>query len=317
MRAIADYILRGRMQAVGITSLFSLLSLLMPPLAYLLSGVPVALVALRQGPVLAIQVMLGSMLLVMAFLIIIGVTPLLALSMALGVWLPVMFCAVYLRRSSSQAMLLLAAAIVAASYAAVIRLIVGDVAEWWREQLIPQLERALEQPDPQTMELLEALLPYVNSFVAAGLAFSLILAVLIARWWQAMLFNPGGFGEEFRAISLPRASVAVAVFCVFGALLLEGQFADLLRDWVFILVVLYLFQGISLCHAHVKQRGWGVHWLWALYLFLLFFPQTTLFVACLGFADAWLRGTQPRLVNGGNGPDSGSGGPPDGPDARS
>lgn len=314
MRVLADYILRGRMQAVGVTSLFSLLSLLVPPLAYLLSGVPVALVALRQGPVAAIQVMFGSMLLVMAFLIIAGMTPLLGLSLVLGVWLPVMFCALYLRRSAAQAMLLVAAGLVAAAYAGVIRLVVGDVSEWWREQLLPQLERALaEQPDPQTLELLEALLPYVNSLVAAGLAFSLILSVLVARWWQSMLFNPGGFGAEFRAISLPRASVAVAVACMFGALLLDGQFADLLRDWVFVLVVLYLFQGVSLCHAYVRQRGWGVQWLWALYLLLLFFPQTMLFIACLGFADAWLRGTQPRLVDSGNDPDSGS----DGPDGRS
>jgi hypothetical protein len=306
VRALASYILRGRMQAVGVTSLLSLLSLLMPPLAYLLSGVPVALVALRQGPVAAIQIMFGSMLLVMAFLIIVGMTPLLGLSLVLGVWLPVVFCAVYLRRSASQAMLLLAAGIVAAGYAGIIRLVVGDVAEWWGEQLMPQLERALAEPvDPQTLELLESLLPYINGIVAAGLAFSLVSSVLIARWLQAMLFNPGGFGQEFRAISLPRVVVAVAAVCLFSALLLDGEFAGLLRDWVFVMVVLFLFQGLSLCHAHVRERGWKAHWLWALYLLLLFFPQTMLFIACLGFADAWLRGSQPRLIEGDN--DNGSG----------
>ena len=43
------------MQAAAIISLTAMLSLLMPPLAYLLSGVPVGLVTLRRGPAIGMQ----------------------------------------------------------------------------------------------------------------------------------------------------------------------------------------------------------------------------------------------------------------------
>ena len=56
MRAIGNYILRGRLQAIGVISFLTIFSLLFPALAYLMSGVPVALVTLRKGGQIGIQV---------------------------------------------------------------------------------------------------------------------------------------------------------------------------------------------------------------------------------------------------------------------
>lgn len=290
MHALAGYILRGRLQAIGITSLFGFLSLVIPPAAYLLSGVPVALVTLCIGPVAGIQVMLGSLLVLALGLAVVGAPPVLGLSLVLGIWVPVIFSATCLRRSNSQAVMLLSAAAVAAGYVAMLHLAVGDVTMWWRGQLEPHLQELLAQrQDLSAEQLLEGLMPFMNGMIAAGLVLSLGITVMLARWAQALLYNPGGFGTEFRALLLPRWLVVATVTALAGAILLENPLASWLKDLVFIGMTLFLFQGLALCHLQVKVRGWAVHWLWLMYALLLLLPQFILFVASMGFADAWLR----------------------------
>lgn len=304
MRALAGYILRGRMQAIAVTSLFGFLALVIPPAAYLLSGVPIALVTLRIGITAGIQVMLGALLVLVLGLIIMGSPPVLALGMVLGVWLPVTLCAASLHYSHSQAKMLLTAAGIAAAYIALLHIMLGDLTEWWRSQLLPPLEQALQgRSDITAEQLLEGMMPFINGMVAAGLVFSLGISVMLGRWLQAMLFNPGGFGEEFRSLILPRWLVVATVAALAGAILLEGSIAGWLRDLVFITMTLFLFQGLALCHLQVKVRGWAVHWLWLLYALLVLLPQFVLFVASMGLADAWLRNgrslTPPNNGNGG------------------
>lgn len=312
MRALAAYILRGRLQAISITSAFGFLSLVIPPAAYLFSGVPVALVTLRVGPWAGIQVMLGSLLILVAGLLLMGLPATLAVSLVLGIWLPVVFCASYLRRSESQAVMLQAAAAVAAGYVGMLRLAIADVDDWWRRQLEPHIEQLLANRQDLTVEqLLEGVVPFINGMIAAGLVFSLAVTILLARWAQALLYNPGGFGAEFRALLLPRWLVVATVAALAGAILMENRLAGWLKDLVFIAMTLFLFQGLALCHLQVKARGWAVHWLWLMYAILVLLPQFVLFVASMGFADAWLRRTQGRLP-GQNGPDSGD----DGDDRR-
>lgn len=290
MRALAGYILRGRMQAISITSLFGFLSLVIPPAAYLLSGVPVGLVALRIGPVAAIQVMLGSLLILVAGLLLLGAPPLLAISLVLGIWLPVVFCATCLRRSESQAVMLLSAAAVAGGYVGMLRIAIDDIPGWWRTQLEPVLQQLLaDRQDLSAEQLMEGMLPFVNGMIAAGLVFSLAVTVMLARWAQGLLYNPGGFGTEFRALLLPRWLVVATVAALAGAILMDNRLAGWLKDLVFIGMTLFLFQGLALCHLQVKVRGWAVHWLWLLYALLILLPQFVLFVASMGFADAWLR----------------------------
>lgn len=290
MRALASYILRGRLQAIGVTSLFGFLALIIPPAAYLLSGVPVALVTLRVGPLAGVQVMLGASLILVLGLLLMGSPPALALAMVLGVWLPVIFCAAGLRYSQSQTRMLLLVGGLAAAYVATLYIVLGDVTGWWRAQLAPVLEQALaDRPDITVEQLLEGMTPFINGMIAAGLIISLTATVMLGRWLQAMLFKPGGFGEEFRALMLPRWLVVLTVAALSGAILLEGGLAGWLRDLVFITMTLFLFQGLALCHLQVKVRGWAVHWLWLLYALLVLLPQFVLFVASMGLADAWLR----------------------------
>lgn len=315
MRALASYILSSRPQAIAVTTVFGFLALVIPPAAYILSGVPIALVTLRIGTVAGSQVMLGALIVLVAGLLLFGLPPGLALGLLVGIWLPVAFCAYSLRRHESQTALLLAAAGIAAAYAGLLHALTDDVTEWWRGQLQPQLQQLFsEHPELSAEQVLEGVMPYVNGMVAAGLVLSLTITVLLARWLQAMLFNPGGFGEEFRALAVPRWLVVATVACLAGAVLLEGALAGWLRDLVFVGMTVFLFQGLALCHLLVKVRGWAGHWLWFMYALLIFLPQFILFLASVGFADAWLR--RGRVDPLGNGSDSTGGDDDKGPDGK-
>ncbi|MCB1698767.1 MAG: hypothetical protein KDI34_21295, partial [Halioglobus sp.] len=43
----------------------------------------------------------------------------------------------------------------------------------------------------------------IAGMLGAGTAASSVLCLLLARYWQAALYHPGGFGQEFRALFYP------------------------------------------------------------------------------------------------------------------
>ena len=89
MRALGKYILSGRMQAIGVVSLLSTLSLMVPPLAFFMSGVPLGLLTLRKGALASAQVMAGSLLFMWLLSTMLKVQLLTVLIVLASVWLPV------------------------------------------------------------------------------------------------------------------------------------------------------------------------------------------------------------------------------------
>jgi len=49
--------------------------------------------------------------------------------------------------------------------------------------------------------------------IAYVLAFNSFTGVLLGRWLQALLYNPGGFGAEFREL---RLGLIVSIVCFAG-----------------------------------------------------------------------------------------------------
>ena len=50
----------------------------------------------------------------------------------------------------------------------------------------------------------------IAGMMGAGNAVAAVLCLLLARYWQAALYNPGGFGEEFQALRYP-AGIAMGL----------------------------------------------------------------------------------------------------------
>ena len=289
MRALATYILKGRLQAIGITSVMTFISLMLPPLAYLLSGIPVSLVSLRRGPVFGIHVILGSLLMVMVLALLLNIPPQIATAFALEIWIPLWLCAIVLRKTESHGYLVFLAAMFGILYVLVSHLVIGDVTEWWRNNLESGIIKALPADLASEYEpVAEQLAPYMNGMLAGSLLVSIVLTILLARWWQSLLFNPGGFKTEFYVLRLPRILLLGVVLGVIFILMDMAEPGAMAFDMLLVLIFAYFFQGLAATHRIVAEKRLPKIWLFLLYVLLLI-PQVGLFVACMGMIDSWLQ----------------------------
>ncbi len=280
MRQLAQFIMRGRIQAIGITGLFGVVSIFVIPMGYV-SGAALGLVAMRKGDVEALLVLAGAGVLVLLAEAVTPARPGLNFPLVVAIWLPVMVCSAVLRSSRSQGLVLLTIGIFAALFVLGMHLITDDVAAWWKHWL----ETAVSGIKGATLQGFEedGILRLMNGLVAILYGSSLMITMILARWWQAILYNPGGFREEFHALRLPRMMLPTVV----AGLLLAGLVSkDLLPDLFMVCVMIYFFQGLAIMHALTAMRRYGWGGLAPIYAALFFFPQYVLMgLALLGALD--------------------------------
>ena len=122
---------------------------------------------------------------------------------------------------------------------------------------------------------------------AAAFAIIATLSLIIARNWQARLYNPGGFGEEFRQIAIGKqASIALIV----GIAIAVVTANHLIIELIMVGVAVFMFQGLSLAHALVKQLELHIGWLIGLYvLMLLLLVQMIVLLATFGIIDNFVN----------------------------
>lgn len=293
MAALGNYLLSGRLQAVLSVFLLTLLSLLLPLFVYPLSGGAAALLLLRKGPRGAAEALIPCALLLALVAPQIGIEPLMALSFVAVVWLPVCVCCCVLRVSESQGYAALEAGLLVAAGVVGIHWLVGDVPAWWLEHLQALSEDVFPE---QYRQLLEQMAPAINAMVAGSMVISVMIAVLIGRWWQALLFNPGGFKKEFYALNLPWAIVFLLLAGIIFTSIGNFRQGTVGMDMLVVTCSMCFFQGLSWLHRTVAKAGASAIWLALVYMLLLLSPQIILlFLACLGLADSWLR----RYANSG------------------
>ncbi len=289
LKVLGEYLTRGWWQAVVVIAVLTILSLFVMPLAFVLSGAPVALVTLRRGELAGLQVIGGVGLVLAALSTLAGIGPALALAYAVTIWMPVWLCSLGLRRSESQAVPVMIAGLLAVMFAMGMYLTVPDVAAWWRSWLDAWLTQTLPAAEAaRYLSLLEPAAPMLNALVAVAMMMSVIAAVLLGRAWQASLFNPGGFRSEFHGLGLPRQLVAPLVAVGVAVVVVEGAALPPLRDLLIIGLFVFLFHGVAAVHRTVASRGLHPGWLAGMYLLMLLLPQMVLFLACIGLVDAWL-----------------------------
>lgn len=125
----------------------------------------------------------------------------------------------------------------------------------------------------------------IAGMLGAGNAMVTVFCLLLARYWQAALYNPGGFGQEFRVLYYPPAvSLALAL----GALALWSVGVSY-QTWAMICVVPLVFTGLALVHARAALSGQGRGWLTGFYVAWLLFDPVKLVVVGVAIADSWLK----------------------------
>ncbi|MDP1707513.1 MAG: DUF2232 domain-containing protein [Gammaproteobacteria bacterium] len=291
MKALVAYIMRGRMQAGGVVAVCAGFSLLLPPitgpLAWL-SAAGVGLVTLRIGARQGVVVMAGAGAALALLGMLLSGSPLLGLVFALVLWLPVWGLALVLASTGSLAWVLGGAALLGVLFVSGVHLWVENPAEAWRAALEISLRPALEQlaalPEPAQMErLLDEMAQAMTGLLTISLMLSVTVSLLVARWWQGLLYNAGGFQREFHGLRLARACVLPVLLLLGMALLAEGGMRQWLLEVLAVLVVVYMIQGLAFAHRLVAQRNAHTAWLAALYgLLVLMLPQMVVLLALVG-----------------------------------
>ena len=274
------------------TTLFALLSLRMPPLG-LLSSAIVALVTLRRGELQGLQLMLWSGLAsaLLGLLALGTAAPVIAVLLVF--WLPIWLVAVVLRVVRSLPLAVETAALMGGLLILGVYLFVADPVALWRgslEELFagPLLESGVGDA-AAVAALLDEAARLMTGMLAAGFFLQLVVALVLGRWWQAYLYNPGGFRQEIQAFRLDRILAYLALPLLAGAFLAKGGFADFFRDAAFLMGSAYLVQGMTLVHGVSGLLGANQAWLVGFYVLLVIaMPQAVVIVATLGYVDAWM-----------------------------
>jgi hypothetical protein len=125
----------------------------------------------------------------------------------------------------------------------------------------------------------------------SALSLATILgAIFLGRWWDALLRKPGAFGEEYRRLRLG-VVLGVSVTALFVAALVSD--APMIASLAWVGFAALAFQGLAAAHR-CKASGWlNRGWLAAIYVLLivpLSMSLTVFVLAIWGFADNWSRG---------------------------
>ncbi len=290
MQFLAAYVLKGRMQAVLVVVVSAILALMLPPFSYL-SGASVALVTLRHGPQAGLQLSLLSTATIAALLMLLQMPPQLSGVFLLVLWLPLVALALSLRRSASPARSIVLALGFGVMVLLGFVLAIDEPTEWWRQLLGQVLEPMMQEVPPTDLPQLEAniaeLAGQMSGVMAAGMVASLLGCLMLGRWWQALLFNPGGFGEEFRRLRLGQALAAMALALSAAHMLLQPE-GGMLRDLLALAQVAFALQGIAVVHALVNANKAHRGILVVMYLLLaLLLGPIVLLLAMVGVVDNW------------------------------
>ena len=288
MRAVVTLIMRSRSYAMTASALSAALSFLFPPLSYA-SGAVIGLATLKKGPREGLLVIAGSVLLsgMFAMVIVGSLKP--ALTFVLMTGLPAWLLAMVVRTTRSQGLAVVAATGFGVIAVLVLHVIVGDPAAWWRHLLVAFFAPAMQSADAAVVAQLEVMLdawaPRMTRIFGAVSVVGLVGTLLIARYWHAMLDNPGGFGREFRRLRLGTAAMGTSVVVGIASWMI-GADSQLASDLMGPLSAMLAFQGLAVMHFFAHARKVSVAWLVAMYGLLVMLPHLALpFLALTGLVD--------------------------------
>jgi hypothetical protein len=167
----------------------------------------------------------------------------------------------------------------------------GDLAPWWQKALQPLMVPLLEQTglSVETEQFLQRAANMMTGILVGATVLGLLMTMFLARAWQAMLYNPGGFRGEFHNLRLKPVTAWLTLGLVVVAQLSDGMVATLAMQSALILLVIYLVVGLALVHGTVGLLGAHVGWLAAVYILLLVAPpQAMMLLVLMGLTDSWL-----------------------------
>lgn len=269
-----------------VASTLALLSLIMPPIS-VVSSASVALVTLRRGAFEGLYVVVCSSVAtgLLGFFLLGNYQ--FALLYGMVLWVPVWVISIILREGRHLSLAVEIAVLIGVLGVVGFYLYNTESATMWKN-ILSQMVPA-NAPVEDIQRTLNILSHYMTGVVAAGTVFGLLFGLFLGRWWQSVLYNPGGFRQEFLSLSTqPRLAIGSIVVVVI-ALLSSGVISEIFWNITILLFVLYTFIGAAVLHAVFASMKMSRYIVPMFYLTLFLIPHAMLPVALVGLGDAWLN----------------------------
>lgn len=271
MRSLAEFIMRGRFRAI-------LLVLLGIPI---ITPAVLGLVTLRRGSREG------------AILLLVGLLPALVGLLAgrpaqLMFWstlltlLAVMIPALILRSTRSWALTLMSLPLLTGLFV----LMVISQAQGFTEGMSQFSDWLSESVNvsPEMGQIPFSDRAFMSGFLAYGCCFVSLASLVLARWWQALLYNPGGFGEEFRALRLPWGFSAI---CAGLAALLASQ-GLIYSFWASLVALPLVIVAVAIINYAAAVKNWPSYWP-AIFIFMVIVISPMMLVlTIMGFVDSFI-----------------------------
>ena len=279
MRGLAEYIMRGRREATLAVAIAAAI-----PLLFWFSAAAVALVILRRGLSQALPILAWGLLPAVVWMVVGDPTPLLVIAGSAAL-------AVVLRQHNDWVRVILLAVPLGVVFALALLAALNEplqaLAGNFREMLPEMLEQMGVQLDEANRALLlsrldQLMIPVLGGVLGAIHMLMALVSLMIGRYWQAGLFNPGGFRQEFHQLRLPPlVSIGLLVLVVMAP---QWPSLALLSP---VASVPLLLAGLALIHGVVGAKNLGKGWLIGMYvLSVLFIRFAYPLIMFLAFVDS-------------------------------
>jgi hypothetical protein len=282
------------MQAIMVAASFALLSIIAPPVS-IVSSAAVALVTLRRGATEGWYILICACLASALLGIFLMGSYQFPLLYGLVLWTPVWLIAIVLREGrhlflAIEIVIVIAILAVISAY-----LYQPNLAQFWETQLDPLLKPTLVKSNPEMpVAAIAHSLSVFYHFIITGLVALIyvtgtLAGLFLGRWWQAGLYNPGGFKKEYLALQGQPALAIATLAIIGGGLLFSGVMAEICWNVSLLLFVLYAFVGTIIIHcafSTLKMKGFLVPFL---YVTMAIIPHALIPAAVIGLIDTWLN----------------------------
>jgi hypothetical protein len=272
MRALAEFIMRGRLQALMVavlslaTALFAWIGVAAVALVFLRKGV-------REGGYLFLWAVLPAAVIAKVGM---DIGPLATLTVGvLG--------AVVLRLTVSWSLSLMTMTAAGLLLSAALLTVGESYLVYIQSLLKPVFEQMATQQPSRAMPLPSATL--LAGMLGLSFATVAVFCLLLARSWQSQLYNPGGMGEEFYRLRLSSWQVVILVV----ASLLAFQAGSDYRLWALLCALPLTVAGFALFHGAIALNKSPGGWLVLVYVLWLMSDWFKLLVMILASLDSILN----------------------------
>ncbi len=290
MRKFGAYLLADNRRAAIAALICTLLPLMMIPTGFI-AAVIVGLVTLRKG--------YKSGLMVLAFILLPAISLLIAkrvgffydyllmIAQSVLVWV----FALVLRRTHSWKWLLEIAAVMALVGIVAIHIFVPNIDKIWinlyhQYMNSPEWSSIMRVSNAPSEQAIQVYSLIATGAIAFFILFFLFVQVLLARWWETAIVEPGLLQYEFNQIRVDRVAAVLLMIATIGMYWKLAWLMDLYP----VLLFPFMIAGLSLLHSLASRRRELVLVIIAVYILLLMLPITRYIVmvlALLGFVDSW------------------------------